>query len=73
MKQVAYIITVLSILGTIANSFQKRWCFILWGLTNTFWILYNIKYQSYALAIQYLFNLIMSIVGYVQWSRKNNY
>ena len=77
MKELAYIITAASIVGTVANSFQKRWCFIVWGITNLFWIVYNIKYQSYALALQYAFNLIMAIVGYIKWKDKpkkyNNY
>ena len=70
MKEIAYIMTAAAIVCTIGNSFKKRWCFIIWAITNTFWIAYNIKYQSYALALQYGFNLIMAIVGLIKWKDK---
>ena len=70
MKEFAYIITAASVVGTIANSFKKRWCFIVWGVTNTFWIFYNIIFKNYAQAILYVFNLIMAIVGFIKWRDK---
>ncbi len=70
MQQIAYIITAASIVGTAANSFQKRWCFIIWICTNTFWIIYNIIYKSYAQALLYSFNLIMAIIGLIKWKDK---
>lgn len=70
MKEFAYIITLASIVGTVANSFKKRWCFIVWGVTNTFWIFYNIVFKNYAQALLYAFNLIMAIVGFIKWRDK---
>ncbi len=70
MKEFAYIITLASIVGTVANSFKKRWCFIVWGITNTFWIFYNIIFKNYAQALLYAFNLIMAIVGFIKWRDK---
>lgn len=72
MKQLAYIITIASITGTVANSLKKRWCFIIWSCTNTFWIIYNIIYKSYAQALLYTFNLIMAIIGFIKWKDKPN-
>lgn len=74
MQYIAYIITAASVIGTVANSFGKRWCFIVWGITNTFWIAYNISINSYAQAMLYAFNLLMAIVGFIKWrgkTRKN--
>ena len=70
MKEIAYIITAASIVGTVANSFQKRWCFAIWACTNTFWIIYNITFKSYAQALLYTFNLIMAIIGLIKWKDK---
>ena len=36
MERIAYIITVLSLIGTVANSLQKRWCFYIWHIFYTF-------------------------------------
>lgn len=69
MNNIAYIVTALSIVGTIANSFQKRWCFIIWMCTNTFWCIYNIINKQYAQAILYLFNFIMAIIGLIKWKK----
>ena len=70
MQYIAYIITAASIVGTVANSFGKRWCFIVWGITNAFWIGYNIAIGSYAQALLYAFNLVMALVGFIEWGNK---
>lgn len=70
MNYIAYIVTALSIVGTVANSFQKRWCFVVWAFTNSFWCVFNIINGSYAQAILYAFNLAMAFIGLWKW-RKN--
>lgn len=40
MQYIAYFVTAASIIGTVANSLQKRWCFWVWLCTNAFWIGY---------------------------------
>ena len=69
---ITYFVTVLSITGTVANAFKKRWCFILWGFTNIFWATYNALNKQYAQAILYSFNLLMAIVGYIKWGKDRN-
>ena len=70
MTYIAYIVTAASIIGTVANSFQKRWCFLVWTFTNTFWCVFNIVDNSYAQGILYAFNLIMAIIGLWKWKQK---
>lgn len=70
MQEVTYIITALTIIGTVANSFQKRWCFAVWMITNTFWIIYNLFIQQQAQALLYGVNLITSIIGFIKWRDK---
>lgn len=67
---ITYIMTALSIIGTVANSFRRKWCFYLWAVTNTFWCVYNFAHEEYALAIQYAFNFAMAVVGLIRWSRE---
>lgn len=71
MQYIAYFVTAASIIGTVANSLQKRWCFWVWLCTNTFWIGYNLWAGSYAQALLYVFNFAMAVVGLVQWRRKD--
>lgn len=70
MNYIAYIVTALSIVGTVANSLQKRWCFFVWAFTNSFWCVFNIINGSYAQATLYTFNLVMAFIGLWKW-RKN--
>lgn len=67
---ISYIITAITLIGTIGNSFQKIWCFYIWIPTNLFWIIYNIIIKQYQQAILYTVNIITSIVGLISW-RKN--
>lgn len=69
MQTFSYIVTVAAIIGTIANSFQKRWCFWVWLCTNAFWVIYNIVTKSYSQAILYTFNFVMAIVGLTKWQK----
>lgn len=67
---IAYAATIATIVGTVANSLGKRWCFGVWMCTNAFWCVYNIVITQYAQAILYAFNFAMAIVGLVMWKRK---
>lgn len=69
MNILPYFVTAASIVGTIANSFQKRWCFYVWLCTNAFWCVYNAANGSYAQATLYAFNFAMAILGLVKWKR----
>ena len=70
MTAITYIVTAETMIGTIANSLQKRWCFYIWAVTNTFWLVYNMVIGQHAQGLIYALNLIMSVVGLVQWKRK---
>lgn len=69
MRYIPYIMTAFSVAGTIANSFQKKWCFWLWMCTNIFWCGYNVLNTQYAQALLYVFNFVMCIVGLIKWQK----
>lgn len=68
---IAYAVTIATIVGTVANSLGKRWCFIVWMFTNGFWCVYNIGITQYAQALLYAFNFSMAIVGLFVWKTGN--
>lgn len=70
MNSISYVFAFLSMVGTIANSFQKKWCFYIWGITNSFWIIYNVAHKQYAQALLYIFNLTTCIIGLIKWQKK---
>lgn len=69
LEVISYIVTVLTLVGTVANAFQKSWCFYLWIVTNLFWIIYNITIQQYQQAIIYIVNTIICVIGIVNWHK----
>ncbi len=66
-----YFVTAASIIGTVANSLQKRWCFYIWLCTNAFWCVYNAANGSYAQAALYAFNFAMAVLGLIKWRRNS--
>lgn len=70
MTIITYLITAITLIGTVANSLQKRWCFYIWIPTNLFWVIYNLVIGQYAQAILYTVNTITSIIGLIQWTKK---
>ena len=69
---VTYLVALFSMVGTVANSFQKKWCFYVWICTNVFWLVYNVYSGQYAQAMLYLFNFVTCIIGLKKWNKKEN-
>lgn len=66
---ISYIITAITLIGTLGNSFQKTWCFYIWIPTNLFWVIYNIAIGQYQQAIIYTVNTITSVIGLYNWKK----
>jgi nicotinamide riboside transporter PnuC len=62
-----WIATILSIIGTIANIYKKRYGFVLWIIADIIWI--DIDYQAglHEQAGLFLFFAILAMWGYIQW------
>ncbi len=62
-----WIVTVLSIVGVIANIKKKRWCFYIWAVTNCAWMLINIGIGLYSAAALFLVYFVLAIWGIAAW------
>lgn len=71
MLIISYIVTAITLIGTIANAFKKRWSFIIWICTNVFWMIYNFYIHQPQQAIIYMTNIITSIIGLIYWKKEN--
>lgn len=69
MTFISYLVSIITIVGTVANAFQKRWCFWIWLITNAFWIGWNIAVGEYAQSVIYVVNLTTCIIGLFKWKR----
>lgn len=67
---ITYIVTAASIIGTVANVYQKRWCFIIWILTNCFWCVYDALIGQYAQTALFAVYFMLAIAGLVKWRKR---
>ena len=67
---------IFSLVGNILVNFKKKLGFIIWTVSNVFWIVVNfIGDMNYPQVIMYLVYAGLNVQGYVNWSRskiKNN-
>jgi len=64
------IITIVSIIATIANVYQKKWCFVVWFFTNAFWTVYDFMIGAYAQSVLFAVYTVLAIMGMYQWTKK---
>ena len=64
-------VTILCLLGTVANVFKKRICFYLWAVGNIAWLIYDISAGLYSRAVLDAVQLVLAIVGIFTWKKEN--
>jgi len=64
-------ITIASIIGTVANIYKKKWCFIVWLFTNSIWMIIDLRARLYAQAFLFAVYVLLAVWGLLQWSRVN--
>ena len=72
MEQISLIFTIISITATIANAFKKRWCFIVWLFTNSFWCIYDFLIGAYGQSFLFAVYFVISVFGLIKWSLKED-
>ena len=61
---------IFSLVGNILVNFKKKLGFIIWTVSNVFWIVVNfIGDMNYPQVIMYLVYAGLNLQGYVNWSR----
>jgi hypothetical protein len=65
-----WLVTIASIIGTIANIYHKRWCFGIWVVTNALWTIYDYTLGAYSQAALGLVYFGLAIWGLIQWRIK---
>ena len=65
-----WLVTIASLIGTIANIYKRRWCFAVWLVTNTFWCVYDIRIGAYPQAALMGVYVLLAIWGLMQWRKE---
>jgi nicotinamide riboside transporter PnuC len=55
------------LIGTIANTYKKRWCFLLWIPANLFWIIYNLSKNEFIMSAVFSIYFTFAIIGWFTW------
>ena len=66
-------LTVVSIIGVVANIYHKRWCFFLWMYTNFAWAMVDLYYGIYAQSILFGVYFSLAIVGALKWGKEKRH
>ena len=64
-----WILTVLSVVGTILNIKKRRSCFFIWTMTSTSWMIYDYSIGAYAQSTLFAVYTGLAIWGIIQWGR----
>jgi hypothetical protein len=64
-----WIITGLSVIGTVLNIKKKRICFYIWLCTNSTWCIYDFVIGSFAQSALFLVYVGLAIWGIISWKK----
>ena len=67
IERLMWIVSGASIVGTVANVHQKRWCFALWAFTNAAWTVYDVYKVAYPQAALQRVYFGLAIWGLRKW------
>ena len=65
-----WIVTLASLVGTVANIYKARWCFCVWAFTNAAWTAYDIHKTAYPQATLQTVYFGLAIWGLWAWKHK---
>ena len=67
-----WIVTAVSIFGSILNAFKSKWCFYVWILANAFWFAYDIYIDLYSRAALDIVQTIICVSGIYYWNKRSD-
>ena len=67
-----YIMMLVTLVGTIANAFGKRWSFAVWLATNLYWTIHNGANGDIPQMLIFAVNAIICIIGLNQWEKERS-
>lgn len=62
-------LAILTVVGVVLNVKKRRFCFVIWSVTNIFWVVYNYTIEAYAQAAVFAVYFGLAIWGIIQWGR----
>lgn len=70
MQVILLFTACLAIFGSYLNSYGKKEGFLVWMVTNFTFMAYNIFIAEYAQVFLFACSFLISVNGWIQWSKK---
>lgn len=67
IERLMWLVTVASIVATVANIHKRQWCFVIWLATNILWALYDVHKTAYPQAALQIVYAGLSAWGIWKW------
>lgn len=67
---ITWIISGMALTGTILNSNRNKYGFILWFITNLFWVIVDFRAGLYAQSALFFAYTLLAVSGLVTWTKK---
>jgi hypothetical protein len=64
-----WLLAIVSLVGTYLNIKKQKACFIIWGLTNALWVLYDFSIGAIAQAALMLCYFVLAVHGFYEWRK----
>lgn len=71
MTALAWLLTVLSLVGVVLNIKRKKACFYVWGVTNFGWVVVDYSAGLYAQAALFTIYTVLAVYGIYEWSKSH--
>jgi nicotinamide riboside transporter PnuC len=66
----SWILVILSIAGVILNIYKRKECFVIWGITNLGWAIYDFKIGAYAQGVLFAVYFGLAVWGIIKWRKE---
>jgi hypothetical protein len=64
-----WLLAIVSLVGTYLNIKKQKVCFVIWGVTNALWVLYDTSIGAYAQAALMLSYFVLAVHGFYEWKK----
>ena len=67
-----WVVTIISLIGSVLNAKKSKWCFYIWILANILWLIYDIHIELYSRAALDVIQTIICVSGIIYWKKEEN-
>lgn len=67
MELANWICTGVTLGATVAAIYKKWWCFLIWGVTNVYWMVYDYNHGAIEQMVVFAGYTVINVFGAKKW------